>query len=59
MKFKPSQLNKENPKCMKSELLKEYRSACLDFFEKELNELNSMEYLDIDEEKTTLFNVDH
>jgi hypothetical protein len=59
VKFKPSQLNKENPKCMKSELLKEYRSACLDFFEKELNELNSMEYLDIDEEKTTLFNVDH
>ena len=58
MKFKPSQLNKENPKCMKSELLKEYRSACLDFFEKELNELNSMEYLDIDEETTTLFNVD-
>jgi len=58
VKFKPSQLNKENPKCMKSELLKEYRSACLDFFEKELNELNSMEYLDIDEETTTLFNVD-
>ena len=43
---------------MKSELLKEYRSACIDFFEKELSELDSMEYLDIDEETTTLFNVD-
>jgi hypothetical protein len=57
VKFKPSQLNKENPKCMKSELLKKYRIACLDFFEKEFSELDSMEYLDIDEETTILFNV--
>ena len=42
---------------MKSELLKKYRIACLDFFEKEFSELDSMEYLDIDEETTILFNV--
>lgn len=58
VKFKPSQFNKENLKCMKSELLKKYRIACLDFFEKEFSELDSMEYLDIDEETTTLIIVD-
>ena len=57
MKYKQSQLNKENPKCIKSELLKEYRSACIDFFEQKFSELDSMEYLDIDEETTILFNV--
>ena len=29
---------------MKSELLKEYRSACLDFFEKEIENLMGFEY---------------
>ena len=42
---------------MKSELLNKYRIACLDFFEKEFSELDSMECLDIDEETTILFNV--